>query len=130
MKLATHAIIAKPIGDDEGYEAIYCHFDGSPMVMLPVLNTHYTDPNKVNQLIKLGDLSDLGPEIGEKQDFNKPHKGWCLAYGRDRGEEGTKATKVSSEARLRRLAQSAGVDYIYIYDPDEKKWSWMRSSSL
>ena len=48
-------------------------------------------------MIGLGDLSCLGEEIGEKQDFNqypRINKTWCLAYGRDRGESNTEAKTI------------------------------------
>ncbi|MFM1756873.1 MAG: hypothetical protein RL621_1855 [Bacteroidota bacterium] len=73
------------------YRSIYCHWDGYPGHNGKILLEHYQDPNKVNQLIELGDLSILGPEIGEKHDFNAhssniAYKKMCLAFGRDRGE--------------------------------------------
>mgnify|MGYP001178961423 CR=1 FL=1 len=74
---------------DGGVVAIYCHWDGYPAHNGDILNKHWTDTDKVAQLIGLGDLSSLGTEIGEKQDFDDrlgQDDNWCLAYGRDRGE--------------------------------------------
>lgn len=79
---------------------IYCHFDGYPECNGMILEAHYNSV-KANNLVALGDLSSLKPEIGEKHDFDyhfhkedftaaelEKFKGWCTFYGRDRGEEG------------------------------------------
>jgi hypothetical protein len=42
-----------------------------------ILNENYTTEDKVRELIGLGDLSILGPEIGEQQDFNSSRKNNC-----------------------------------------------------
>jgi hypothetical protein len=78
---------------------IYCHWDGYLENNGQILAEHYTDINKIKELIELGNLSQLGPNIGEKHTFaehDKFHKlevdpGWCLAYGRDREDILTKA---------------------------------------
>ena len=70
--------------------------------------------DKVKELLKLGNLSVLGNEIGEKQDFNNRTDGWCLAYGRDRGE----LQKESRSTKFENLLNDDNVDYIYIFDGD------------
>ena len=73
---------------DGTVDYIYCHFDGYPEHNGEILTKHYADMDKVNALMKLGDLNILGIEIGEKQDFDdyaNRNRNWCLAYGRDRG---------------------------------------------
>lgn len=76
--------------------SIYCHWDGYPEHNGKLLLEHWTDREKVEELIKLGNLSDLGQEIGEKHSFkehreNEELKKWCLAFGRDRGDEDQEA---------------------------------------
>ena len=70
--------------------------------------------DKVNALMKLGDLSVLGEEIGEQHDFNKPVKGWCRAYGRDRGEMNVSVGNGDYDE----LIHDQNVDYVYIFDGD------------
>ena len=68
---------------------IYCHWDGYPEHNGKLLKEHYTDEAKIDALLELGDISVLGEEIGEEQDFDRQethNSKWCLAYGRDRGE--------------------------------------------
>lgn len=68
--------------------AIYCHFDGYPQHHAPILLNHYNTAKKVRELLKLGSLSTLGTEIGEKHDMDStaPSPTWCRAYHRDRSE--------------------------------------------
>jgi len=102
---------------DASVDYIYCHFDGYPSHNGEILINHYTDMDKVNALLKLGDLSKLGEEIGEKQDFNDRstyNKKWCLAYGRDRGEENVSVKNGDYDE----LINDQNVDYVYIFDGD------------
>ena len=68
-------------------ESIYCHFDGYPEGVGAILDEHYADPAKLDALLALGDLSQLGAELGEPHNFDT-HRGSdvCLFYGRDRDE--------------------------------------------
>jgi len=102
---------------DASVSYIYCHFDGYPDGVGATLTKHYADFNKVNELMKLGDLSTLGPEIGEKQnfnDYNNLNKDWCLAYGRDRGEENVSV----KQGKFDELIVDQSVSYVYIFDGD------------
>jgi len=102
---------------DASVSYIYCHFDGYPGGVGMILANHYTDIDKVNALMKLGDLSTLGPEIGEKQnfnDYNNLNKDWCLAYGRDRGEENVSV----KQGKFDELIVDQSVSYVYIFDGD------------
>jgi hypothetical protein len=86
--MATRSTIAVKTKDN-AVRSIYCHYDGYPEHMLPTLKEHYTDAEKIIDLIELGDISYLAEEVGtEKQDFESPTQGITLAYGRDRGETG------------------------------------------
>jgi hypothetical protein len=70
--------------------AVYCHWDGYPSNMGPLLTKHYNTIEKVKELLALGDLSSLGskvkPEPGQEHSFNKPAPDVTVAYHRDRGE--------------------------------------------
>lgn len=99
---------------DGTVEYIYCHFDGYPEHNGKILTENYTNINRVNELLKLGDLSVLGKFIGEKQDFDNRVRDYCLAYGRDRGETGVS----SSTTTLENLLSNTTIDYVYIFDGD------------
>lgn len=51
---------------DGTIEQIYCHYDGYLSHNGKILLDFYTDRSKVEELIKLGGLSVLAPEIGEQ----------------------------------------------------------------
>jgi len=84
---------------DGGFIATYCHWDGYPRNNGKILNEHYDSDEKVQDLLALGDLSSLRPEVGEKHRFPGDHEvcstaawrqlydNWTTAYHRDRGEE-------------------------------------------
>ena len=69
---------------------IYCHYDGYKSWVGRILQESYTDPEKIKQLIALGDISSLGPnlapESGAEHDILKPAQDTTFAYHRDRGE--------------------------------------------
>jgi hypothetical protein len=81
--------------------AVYCHWDGYLAHNGAILQKHYAASPKVNNLIALGDISSLRPEIGEKHAFSrlevpmdeevydKLYGNMTTYYGRDRGETGT-----------------------------------------
>lgn len=114
-------------------KSIYCLWDGYPSNNGSILRQNY-DAEKTEQLMELGDLSSLGVEIGEKQDFNDAktqHEDWCLAYGRDRGETDVEhKTHDSPEEFVKYWSNS--VAYIYmldlngmwvVWDNKEQQWT-------
>lgn len=111
--MATRSYIGVRNSDDT-VDYIYCHYDGYPSNNGKILVENYNDPTKVNQLLRLGDLSVLGTEIGEKHlglSLSALSRNWCLAYGRDRGESDTEVkTRPFSE-----LINDDGVDYVYVF---------------
>ena len=118
--MSTRSYIAFDNGDK--VRMIYCHFDGYPEYVGAILNKHYTDIEKIEKLMDLGDLSILDEEIGVKQEFDNrdPNSKMCLAYGRDRGETGVEArTFVNLQHALNNF-NASGNDYMYVFDG--KKW--------
>jgi hypothetical protein len=99
---------------DASVDYIYCHFDGYPEHNGAILREHYSNINRVNELLNLGDLSVLGKFIGEKMDFNKRVQDTCLAYGRDRGESNVSKKNTGYDE----LITNQDVDYFYIFDGD------------
>jgi hypothetical protein len=89
-----------------------------------LLLKHYSDPFKLRDLIDLGDLSSLKPEIGEKHAFSrlevpmddeayeKLYGNMTTFYGRDRGETGTGAKKFKDFADYAENHQREEYEYI------------------
>lgn len=116
--MATRSLIAKKEGRQ--YTAIYCHWDGYLDYNGAILVEHYNTPEKVSELISLGDLSSLreklAPAEGTEHSFDNPQKDVCIFYGRDRGEEGIEAKKYKSRKALYEAARDCWAEYIYVFD--------------
>jgi hypothetical protein len=104
--MGTRSTIALEFADGT-VEQVYCHWDGYLDHNGAILKEHYSDPFKLRELIDLGDLSSLKPEIGKAHPFSKfglkeedpdfdemmalyekaEALGWCTFYTRDRGED-------------------------------------------
>jgi hypothetical protein len=97
---------------------IYCHWDGYLDNNGRILVKHYRDRARVLALMLLGDLSQLGQEIGQSQDFDAPaNRNWCVAYGRDRGETGTEARVYADMQDY--LTNTPFEEYNYIFRLDD-----------
>ena len=129
--MSTHS----RIGVDRGngmIESIYCHFDGYLRGVGRVLLKNYTNDVKVDDLMKLGDISSIGSEIGEKHDFVKYDKNMCNSYGRDRDEDDVNSVvnKYSSPAAFIQWAKrQSGAYYVYLWR-DGKWWYNMISDEI
>jgi len=99
---------------DASVDYIYCHFDGYPEHNGAILTEYYSNINRVNELLNLGDLSVLGKFIGEKNEFNDRVRDTCLAYGRDRGESNVSKKNTGYDE----LITDQSVDYVYVFDGD------------
>jgi hypothetical protein len=111
--MATRSTIALEFADGT-VEQVYCHWDGYLEHNGQILLKHYSDPFKLQRLIDLGAISSLGPEIGEKQDFDKrdtQNDNWSLIYARDRGEDLVKH-RFKDFADYKANAQSEEYNYI------------------
>jgi hypothetical protein len=86
--MATNSIIAVKV--DEDYKTIYCHNDGYPSYMYPMLRDWYGTQERAEALVSFGDASfvakRLVPSQGSNHHFNHPEKDVCIFYHRDRGE--------------------------------------------
>ena len=116
--MATRSVIAKL--DDKGVQAIYCHNDGYLSNNGKILDQHYQNEVKVDNLIAQGDASSLKDTIED-----------TIFYHRDRGDcyEGVKAVNLNNETKLLEHAFEkcdAEVVYMfaygswYVYDNSDK----------
>ena len=98
--MGTRSMIAIQNPYSKDVRAVYCHWDGYLEHNGAILQKHYASSPKVNNLIALGDISSLRPEIGVKHAFSrletpmdeevyeKLYGNMTTFYGRDRGETG------------------------------------------
>jgi hypothetical protein len=117
--MGTHSRIGKLLPDGK-VRSVYCHYDGYVHGGVGEdLLTHYQDESKIDALLDLGNLSGIGKDIGEKQDFYdipNLNSDWCLAYERDRGQAGQEAVIVESEDEY---LKEGNCSYIYLYKNGE-----------
>ena len=136
--MSTNSRIGKLLPDGR-VRAITCHWDGYVEGGVGEdLLKYYSDSSKVDSLLDLGNLSALGKEIGEKQNFNDPSKinrDWCLAYERDRGKSGMESKIV----KLEEFQSDLNWPYLYLfqdgewifYDANQDRYSsWKTISSV
>lgn len=123
--MATRSTIALEFADGT-VQQVYCQWAGFLSNNGRILQEHYSDPFKLRELIDLGDISSLGPNIGEKHSFDNPHKYGTpeyfaeqeqrrdntTFYGRDRGETGIEARRFANFADYRKNAQFEEYNYI------------------
>lgn len=120
--------------------SIYCHWDGYVENNGAILVEHYTDPQKVEELISLGDISILDKDVAPKQElapsryaplfsksrkrpmvkhtFDTPQEGVVVAYGRDRGED-PNIIKPRIDKSVRAYVNSDIEEYGYLFKDGE-----------
>lgn len=117
---STIAILNK----DGTVEQINANYDGGIAHNGTLLVVHYRDPQKIKELIKLGDLSalkkEVHPPLGLEHSFKNPVEEVTIFYGRDRRERSTKANKFNSYEDY--LAVGIQEPFNYIYDEKKSKW--------
>jgi hypothetical protein len=132
--MGTRSTIALEFADGT-VEQVYCHWDGYLDHNGRILQEHYSDPFKLRELIDLGDLSSLGPNIGFAHPFS-PHAskedealyeaakeaGACTFYARDRGETGTSAKKFKDFEDYKANHQYEEYEYILRACGDKAVW--------
>jgi hypothetical protein len=126
--MATRSAIGVMHGDV--CKAVYCHWDGYLEYNGKILKEHYKDFAKVNKLISLGDISSLGPEVGDEHPFSSldselsseeydvKYGNMTTFYGRDRGETTSFETFMDFE-KLATHYSNTGCEYIYIFKDGE-----------
>lgn len=105
---------------DGTVSGIYCHWDGYISHNGTILKDYYTTEAKVRKLIKLGNISSLGAQLGTRHDFDACPTGECNAYGRDRGEKDQAARTCHS---WQQFIIEEGQEYDYLFTPSTGKWT-------
>jgi hypothetical protein len=84
--MSTNSTIA--VKTKTGYNVIYCHWDGHPSYMLPMLQKNYNSEELADTLISFGDASCIRKKLKPvgPHSFDKPEKDVCVFYHRDNEE--------------------------------------------
>lgn len=105
------------LNEDQTVTGIYCHSDNGFWHTGPILLNHYTDESKIRQLIELGDLSSIHPNIHPTESwhsFKNRENGVCVFYGRDRGEKDISSRTCNS---WEEYLGCQGQEYNYLFIP-------------
>jgi hypothetical protein len=113
--MATTSTIAIELHDGT-IQMINCHWDGYLEHNGKLLNKFWYQYDKILQLMALGNLSRLGQEIGQQHDFQHPHPQWCLAYGRDGGEQNCQCQVYDNYNQYQHEAKFAEYNYVFLKD--------------
>ena len=111
--MGTHSNISVKVG--LVYHTVYTHWDGYPDWLGRMLVNYYNSQELAEKLVSIGDLSavDQSCDKPEGHSFDTPVKGYCIYYGRDRGDEQTEM-QVRSHPR-------GEEEYAYVWDGSQ--WS-------
>lgn len=93
-------------------KAIYCHWDGYLANNGRILSEYY-DSAKANELISIGNLSSLAPDIGVKHDFDQKVE-TCNFYSRDRGDTDQDFQTFTSLPEFARHFDNMGCEVMYL----------------
>ena len=106
--------------------SIYCNFDGSPDVQLPILKEHYGNKLKVQALLALGNICSLGEELGPiPKNTQEPFEKYTVAYYRDFQEPRDECAPMeyaSIKEMLNRTMFNA-IEYYYLFDETKGEWT-------
>ena len=121
--MGTRSLIAVVHGNN--YKTVYCHWDGYLSHNGRILQEHYDSP-KANNLVALGNISSLTPNIGEKhpfsqfdtdmpaKEFEEKYGNMTTFYGRDREEEGQEFITHTSKESLIEHFNESWCEFAYI----------------
>ena len=121
--MATRSTIALEFADGT-IGQVYCHWDGYLAHNGKMLQEYYSNPFVLRDLIDLGSLSSLRPQIGTKHPFSmfeanmtqdefaNLYRDMCTFYGRDRGEGQSDATYFKDYEHFLVDGQQEEYDYI------------------
>ena len=122
--MGTRSRIAVMHGDV--CKSVYCHWDGYLEHNGAILQEHY-DSSLANQLVAMGDLSSLRPEIGVKHpfscldteagsDYEERYGNMCTFYDRDRGETECTWSVAHSFDEFLEQVDACGGEYYYVME--------------
>ena len=98
---------------DGSMTKIYCHWDGYIEYNGVILQRYYNTPEKIEELLALGNISSLREKVNPTTDthsFETPEDNVVVAYHRDRGEEFSQVANEQME------------EYNYVFDCWKGAW--------
>lgn len=118
--MATRALVGYFDNQNKKFIATYNHFDGYPSSLGVGLENHYDTPQKAMEIASKGYISYLDPETGEIEAKN---------------EDKPKVININTDwetaiVSIAETIESFGVNYAYIYSPDNEEWVDIKYSNM
>ena len=120
--MATRYTIGKVQEDGQTIRSVYGHWDGYPEYAGRMLENFYSDEEKINRLLSMGDVSVLDQQIGsptERNPFDDRTEGMTTFYGRDRGEDGVSALIHANTDEWLGFRRGSWCEYGYLWKDGE-----------
>lgn len=115
--MATNTTIA--INIKGSYKTIYCHNDGYPSYMYPMLRDWYGTEERATALVSFGDASFIAKRLTPSQDsghsFDHPEEDVCIFYHRDRSE----LWRYNAPTLMTREETLKSQYYVYVFEDGE-----------
>lgn len=112
------------------WKRVYCHWDGYLSHNGKILFEHYNSQEQAEALVEHGDLSSLAENCSKPDGhtFDSPVKGYCVYYGRDRGESDAMG-RVGTSIQEVWPPEDTWTEFTYVWngkkwgvsDPDDRK---------
>jgi hypothetical protein len=128
--MATRYTIGKIQEDGSTIRSVYGHWDGYPDGAGALLTAFYTDEEKIDRLLSMGDISSLDQQIGsptERNDFEDRTEGMTTFYKRDRGEDGVDALVHANTDEWLGFRRGSWCEWGYLWDG--KGWNTFKITS-
>jgi hypothetical protein len=84
-----------------------------------MLQDFYSDEEKLDRLLDMGDISSIDQQIGsptERNPFDDRTEGMTTFYGRDRGEDGVSALVHANKFEWMGFRRGSWCEYGYLWD--------------
>lgn len=106
---------------EDGYKAVYCHWNGYPTYNGRMLLDHYNSGERARELVSMGSISVLAEslELPDGHSFDNPVKGFTVFYGRDRGEKNVETEVHRTLTDAVQSLKKQGVEFIYLWDGNQ-----------
>ena len=112
--MSTRSLIG--IRKDVGITYVYCHFDGYLDGVGITLVKNYDTEDKVNDILKNGDMSSLGDSIDTCDFYNEPDSEAFTLTGHGEG----------LKDEYYKHGQNCWADYVYLFE--DGKWYYARET--
>jgi nucleoside 2-deoxyribosyltransferase len=135
--MATRSRIGIELPNGE-VKSVYCHWDGSPFRRIPLLLEHYSEREKVEQLIELGSICSLRPRLapnegevhqccelinGKLYSKDNDAKDVTIAYARDMKQADFVTVNIEENREAFRIGDVEEYGYLFTL---EKEWLYVK----